>query len=156
MRIRLHDVIAVIICPIVILDPIPPDRLVHDRFHPPNQPEPNLSSLPPSLSLVVSKKAATTGRPQPSCRVEEKSDRDAQFTLVALTLRSRCRTNELTSAIHRIDRSGNGCARTDAITIRLGSCIDMEGLERSKIRESIFSIRFVFDINVYYPRAWNR
>lgn len=100
-------------------------------------------SLPLSLSLVVSKKAATTGRRQPSCRVEEKSDRDAQFTLVALTLRSRCRTNELTSAIHRIDRSGNGCARTDAITIRLGSCIDMEGLERSKIRERI-RVYFLF------------
>lgn len=47
-------------------------------------------------------------------RVEEKSDPDAQFPLSRwpsppLPIEV-CPTNELTSAVHQIDRSGNGCA----------------------------------------------
>lgn len=63
-----------------------------------------------------------TGWPR-RLRVEEKSDRDAQFPLVALALPSPppievCPTNELTSAIHQIDRSGNGCALCETWRLR--------------------------------------
>lgn len=126
----------------------PLDQLVHDRFYPPNQPEPNLSSLSLSLSFSRGFEEDCDGSTATSCRVEEKSDRDAQFTLP----RSRCWTNELTSAIHRIDR--NGCARNRCDNDPARSCIDIEddrGIGNKKDWREDSSIRFVFDVNVYYP-----
>lgn len=83
--------------------------------------EPNSSNLSAPLSREPSSRVPTeegttrvvTGWPRRP-RVEEKSDPDAQFPLSRwpsppLPIEV-CPTNELTSAIHQIDRSGNGCA----------------------------------------------
>lgn len=89
--------------------------------------EPNSSNLSAPLSREPSSRVPTeegttrvvTGWPRRP-RVEEKSDPDAQFPLsrwpsLPLPIEV-CPTNELTGAIHQIDRSGNGCALCKLVT----------------------------------------